>query len=254
MQQVVINTETTSQVGKYHALAFKYNDMRCSANTTSTLSPIIRLLLACSPTTVARFVVSVVINAVQFVIRCWLRPSSHISEKVFKRITPALADYNPAPTVISVTRRCHTVASVLHGPPSLVFRAVFLSVCSTALTCNLSTQASTTQFVSPSQCGASGDNVCCSAIARARPLNQLPLISTSKVIHCKTTESASDKIFNSVVESRQRGGRAKMYFSHEKFLSSEGCLWLEPAGVDSASSARFIIPPFSKRKEVPRGF
>src|SRR5690606_3232695 len=98
------------------------------------------------------------------------------------------------------------------------------------------------------------NNSACAAFADTLPLDQVAVVTTCESQHCQSTELDAGEVFDSVIESRRSACLVRIVGSHERFLSSEGCLWLEPAGVDSASSARFIIPSFSRGKEVPRGF
>lgn len=87
----------------------------------SGLNSIVLLLLACSPATIARFVVAVFVRVS---IKCrvgWARP--HICQEVEKRIPPPFADGYSSPAISVIASGIAAVATRFHHFPGIVFRA-----------------------------------------------------------------------------------------------------------------------------------
>jgi hypothetical protein len=83
------------------------------------------LLFSVSPSHVARFVISVVVNAINGESR--VGSFAHISEKISK-VIPAFADLNAARTVVSVCLAAWVVASLPHATPDVVKNRAFIFI------------------------------------------------------------------------------------------------------------------------------
>lgn len=91
----------------------------------SFISP---LLFRRRPPAISRLIIAIVVRvAVNRMCRRWSRPN--VSKKVFKRVTPALANGNPATAVVDVHFERWVCASVNHSPPYPILRRVGASVC-----------------------------------------------------------------------------------------------------------------------------
>mgnify|MGYP001615676789 FL=1 len=82
---------------------------------------IMALLKICCPTTVARRVVSIVIDSIKCMFR---RSKSHIQKECKKRPLPASADFNSATAIIAPVTIPWIGTSLAHFAPCFVFRCV----------------------------------------------------------------------------------------------------------------------------------
>ena len=85
-------------------------------------APIPALFFSRRPTTVARFVVPVVVDPVQLVRGGWSR--SHVGDEVGERLGPPLADLDAAPAVPCVGPHRWVGTSLDHHAPQAMFRVV----------------------------------------------------------------------------------------------------------------------------------
>jgi hypothetical protein len=81
---------------------------------------VIGLLFGRGPAAVPGFVVAVIVNAIQGVLRGRLR--SHVGQECLKGVEPAIADLNAAVDVAMRAVGVRVAASSFHGLPSAVFR------------------------------------------------------------------------------------------------------------------------------------
>ncbi len=106
------NIEPQSPVVSCHRLALKSNKY--------TSTSVVSLLKWCSPPTILRTVVSVVVYSVD---RFSLWSISHIREKVTKRIVPSITDFNPAFSVNIIFSIVRVIASLPQTSPSFMLRS-----------------------------------------------------------------------------------------------------------------------------------
>lgn len=94
---------------------------RASCCLNEDVSPaIVSLLSLRCPPAIPRFVVAIVVDAIERVRRRW--PRSHISQESREVITPRFADRDPAPTVQGVFRIAPRITAALGVAPAFVFR------------------------------------------------------------------------------------------------------------------------------------
>jgi hypothetical protein len=86
-------------------------------------SSVIDLLLSRCPSTVTRFVIAVVIDAIK---RQPWRGTAHIRKEVFKAIQPSLANHNATTAIVLIRRAIRIEAALSHTMPALVFTRSFL--------------------------------------------------------------------------------------------------------------------------------
>jgi hypothetical protein len=79
------------------------------------------LFSICRPTAVVRFVISIVVNAVERVVGRWAK--THIGEECFED-SPSFADFNSSASVFREARMVSSEASFSHVYPRLEFRLV----------------------------------------------------------------------------------------------------------------------------------
>lgn len=79
------------------------------------------LLSGQRPSAIARFVVSIVVDAVKRMSLGWT--STHVSEKVFKTVAPPLAHFNSSPPPSGIARIVWVMASKFHLCPDAVLNA-----------------------------------------------------------------------------------------------------------------------------------
>lgn len=79
---------------------------------------IVTLLKKCRPTTVARFVISIVVNSVKCAVR---RPESHVKKEGEKRVLPAGANGNATTTIILPITIARIRTSLAHFAPCFIF-------------------------------------------------------------------------------------------------------------------------------------
>lgn len=92
---------------------------------------IVRLLNACCPAHVTRFVIAVIVDALDRMSSCWFRP--HIVREGDKRFSPLIADGDSARSVSGETVGCRQMAAIIHAAPNSIRRRVRASVCGVAL-------------------------------------------------------------------------------------------------------------------------
>lgn len=80
----------------------------------------------CCPSTVSRFVMSVVVDAVNLMLGSWA--TSHVGKKINKGFSPSFAHFNPATTVVLIASVLWVCASLHEMRPDAVFGRIVKSV------------------------------------------------------------------------------------------------------------------------------
>lgn len=81
-----------------------------------------RLLFACGPSAICRFVMAVIVDAIK---RVFIRRArSHVSVKRGERVQPLIADTNTAAAVVSPASRAWITATTVGAFPHVIFGAV----------------------------------------------------------------------------------------------------------------------------------
>lgn len=144
------------------------------------------------PTTVSRFIASIVVDAINGVLRRWAR--SHVCEEVLERRQPPGAHLNAASAISLVARVVAVTAAFLHCLPDSIFAGPGRAVGLQALPAKVGLVAAATNRVPASQ--AAGDsNVGRAAIAMAYPTRLLGVgVNRVTVKHNKATESSAREV------------------------------------------------------------
>ncbi len=87
--------------------------------------PVVCLLSSCRPSTIARFIVPIVISSVKRMFGTWFL--AHVSKEVLEQ-TPPFAHRDPAAAIEFRGRIRWVVASLFHAGPCAIFRSATLSV------------------------------------------------------------------------------------------------------------------------------
>lgn len=164
----------------------------------SAFAPIVVLLLACGPITVAGLIVSVVVPPVDAMESRWAPP--HVGEEVLERV-PAFAHFDTASPIVSILLMPWIQTATFHLRPSSVLGGVratirTLSVCSRRLASfnsKSATKAAARACVARAQVvGHDGDLFATIAMAMPRKLAANALWGFRK--YGETTETFSDEI------------------------------------------------------------
>lgn len=149
------------------------------------ITAIIGLLFSRCPSAISRFVVAVVVDAVDCESS---RFRTHIREEVFK-LLPPFANCYSTPAVILEALAFGIATAVKHRTPRVVFvsslSARCVSVSSKHGTDDFSLQASTTSSFSRSQCSTL-NNRHATTIAQTGPRSLQGFIATGKIHHCQS--------------------------------------------------------------------
>lgn len=88
--------------------------------------PVASLLASRGPAAVSGLIALIVVDPVE----CQaVRPLAHVGKEVRERVTPPVANADPAPPVVGVARCFRVRASLHHADPSLVCRGAEHAVC-----------------------------------------------------------------------------------------------------------------------------
>ncbi len=87
---------------------------------TCPRTPIVSLFDTCGPTAIRRFVITVVVHAIDRVFRCGAWP--HVGVKRFERVNPALTDTKASAAVIGPFKTGIVRTALLHVGPYAKFR------------------------------------------------------------------------------------------------------------------------------------
>jgi hypothetical protein len=125
-----------------------------------------RLDIPRCPAAVRRFVIAVVVNAIQCMSLRWSR--SHVGNEVSHRLAPAFANRYPAPAIVLVCLVLGVVASLDHCNPGVVDRSARHPVLCIARYGDFEIETSATLTGAGSQ-GPAKHNPRCSAVAETFP-------------------------------------------------------------------------------------
>jgi hypothetical protein len=141
------------------------------------------------PSTVARFVVSVVVDPIYRVLPTWAR--AHVGQKVLKGILPSSTHTNTAPAIVFVFNVFGLAAS-LHSAPCLVFNGFAQCVSTGTAASNLFLEAPTAFVISPDKVGRKRDRRL-TAVASTEP-PPLESLARGNSDYFQTRKSFSDQI------------------------------------------------------------
>lgn len=122
-------TEHTTSYCPITVLAWRIGgpsqSLRCdklsSGFRRAAILPVLSGFLWRNPATIPRFVVAIIVDAVDH-LPYW--SASHISNKVFKIVDPRCTDFYSTTTVARIAKVPYVAASFLHSSPAKIFRRV----------------------------------------------------------------------------------------------------------------------------------
>lgn len=94
------------------------------------VSPVIRLLSLCRPTTIFRRVIPVVVNSVERVF--WRGTCAHIGVKIYKGFSPTVANGNSSASIQTISLVGNPITAPKHSTPSGMFLCITHAVLGTA--------------------------------------------------------------------------------------------------------------------------
>lgn len=103
--------ESTSHT--QHPHGYSWNIHGCHSPAS-----IVGLLLARGPSAISRFVIAIIVDAINRVKRGW--PFANISGKYLKTVIPSLADTDPSTTVSRIAFVIFALASIFHASPNQI--------------------------------------------------------------------------------------------------------------------------------------
>jgi len=165
----------------------------------SSLAPIARLLLWRRPATIARFIVAIIVDAVNRVLRS--RRKSHVSKKCFKGLSPTTTDANTSAPIIRVRRSRLGMATAFHRTPYVVNRRVRHTVRGHPFSCYLSSDTvsvAAATFVSPPLERIGANCFYVSTITAALPVVFVPLAS-GVFKHEQSIKTSPCQVFESIL-------------------------------------------------------
>jgi hypothetical protein len=132
------------------------------------ISLVATLFSSCCPSTIARFIVSVVVYPLQAVRRG--RLLSHVGEEVVKRLLPPLAYFDATTAVVFITCTVWSVTSLIHSIPGIVLRGMLHTMSPTSISTETMLQPKATAAFGPPHTQVSTlNNMRTSACADASP-------------------------------------------------------------------------------------
>jgi len=195
--------------------------MRFSFILNASIGPFVILLnRRCSPSAVTRFVIAVVVNTVK---RGVFRSLPHISDEVFKRLSPSLADSNSASAIVGVSSGATAQAAANHSVPDSVDNTFGHPVGCASFTLGLDKKTSATANV-PACERVAGHDFLPAAFAFALPKNQEVLVAANEPHNLEAAEFSASKVRRSCAEFRKRERFGSIYGSHENsFRKKDDC-------------------------------
>ncbi len=188
----------------------------------------------CGPNAIARFVALAVIFALNAEFAFWLWPRPHVSQEVFERTPPPLANRDATAEIVGVSLASRIAAPVDYLRPAFVFRYRGKAVGAIAAGKLFTVDASTAPRVAAPK--TTGGHVWRrAALAAAMPELLAFWSYFDKGHYGQPTKNFPRQVLST--------GREPCYFdlSHKTFLCKKGLLWIEPARVSALVPARFII-------------
>ena len=165
---------------------------RCDApvvGNQAVVPLVVGLLNARCPAAIIWTIVAIVIFAVNLVL--WRWSFAHVSKKIRKRLTPTLAHFNAATSVIFVLAIAFVVTAIQHIGPQVEFRGRSLAVLEVSSCARFASQASTT-FLRTTGQPASNSFCLLSAIALAQPVPVAICFSCQRE-HCQPAKALPSK-------------------------------------------------------------
>lgn len=155
------------------------SDQFACHNAASSAPRVVHLLELGYPAAVPRFVVAVVFNPINLVLR---RARPHIVKEVLKRLSPSITDRDATTTVVLEPSCCWSVTAIEYGSPGFVFTAEFATcrvpMCQIPRTQHIAQKATTTLDASALQ-AIRGRHATSATIAQAAPTNVFHLEATN---------------------------------------------------------------------------
>lgn len=167
---------------------------------------IVRLFFSCGPTAIARFVIPIVVNAIDSVKTCWLE--AHVAKEGRKVILPAITNRKATPAIVFVIVVLGIVASALEGAPGLVLWGVRVSTAPSSRMAMLELRPvaegaskTTARFRNACHQRGSDDVFSSSALASASPLRARACLPAMGAVprqrllnNCEASEYAPDQV------------------------------------------------------------
>jgi hypothetical protein len=214
LKNVRANADAFCPIRKTHVLSVVLNHPN-----TATIS---HLLMLQSPDAIIWPIAAVVVNSFDAmrVAGSW----SHVGQESFKGIEPLITNVDTASAIVRIRSVIGIVASLHHRCPDFVFGRSGLTVSGECFYGCLPLKAAARQAFHLMQ-AARDDIANRSAFAPASPVRTTTGLYTDVSKHSPKANCLSAQVFDVLRKANNIAG------SHEVFLSSEGNLWLEPAGV-----------------------
>jgi len=157
-------------------------------------SLIVRLFFICSPSTICRFVIAVIVDSINAVTRA--RLFTHVFQECLKAITPSVAHRYASSSVILIRNAILGIASLLHACPAIVFassRADRVPVSQESARGKFLSKAAATSSLSVFEPRCWRDN-CASAVANTTPCRLTALRKAKLLDNGEPTKTLSNKI------------------------------------------------------------
>jgi hypothetical protein len=180
------------------------------------------LLLIHRPDAVAGFVIP--IHILPFDAVNVAGPWPHIAIERLESCKPLLAHYYSSSTVVGISRAVCVGASHNHAVPNTVFLTPGHPVRSVSCDARFFLEAAARQALSLVQ-ATGNDFTNRAAFAATSPVSAFTGTNINEIKNGPATDHLSVQVFDVLRKANSIAG------SHEMFLSREGRLWLEPAGV-----------------------
>jgi hypothetical protein len=157
-------------------------------------SSITRLFLRHSPSTISRLIISVVVNAVDGMLRT--RRPSHVFEEIFVRIKPSIADSNSPSAISVIVLAFSVVAALLYAAPCTIFLCSIVGIAEMAFAMRSGRQAAATLGMTSKtfQMGAA-NSYGCAAFTTANPPTSPSINCEVAMKNCKAGENLSSKVY-----------------------------------------------------------
>lgn len=195
------------------------------------------LLRLHDPSAISRLVISIVVNAINGVFWAW--SLSHIGEKVSER-QPAVANGYSTTTVSCKLWPSLSCASS-HDPfPNAILAGLIHAVLCMLLTTSFAIEASAASRPFRKKAGLENE-ARGAAFAKTMPFRR-----HTRLVSRYDGESSEYASYE-VPGFRSPSSAARIGVSHEKALSQEGHLWLEPHGVSRTAAVRLLYLIQSER-------
>lgn len=232
------DTKMRSPLLNRHGFTIELNKQRWGF-----LASVICLLRTSRPSAVAWFIVSVVVDAVNRIIKAGA--FAHVIAKCFERIKPSIAYCNSTFSVAFKAGCQRAKASIFHAMPRTISRRIGFPVRDAAFSRDVYGKAPTTSATLANrlitQVGT-GPKTFVAARAQTVPDYEVLGVSARERNDGESAESLPSEVENSVIEFRTLKTFAMINLSHDQFLALKGWLWLEPKRRYSAARLASLYP------------